>query len=220
MLYALGTPLSFVLLVVAYVVAATVSGWLSAVACRRAGLRDPGRGRPDPRRQLDPFGTVAAAIAGIGWARPVEAPAHRRGGAVALAVLFGPVVVLALGLAALTGFGVAYGPVPASASLLQNGVTGISAGEQAWFLGGLMATYVGALQIVPLPPLPGGTALFALAPRTLGWQKAHFQLVERNIGLAVLLALLLIPLGGSVALLPRVLDSVLDPLVRAVSGGS
>lgn len=219
MLYALGAPVSFGPLVVAYVVSVTLSGWLSALACRGVRLQEPGRGLPDPRRHVDPYGTVAAAIAGVGWARPVEVPAHRRGGAVALAVLTGPVVLLALGIGALAGFGAAHGPVPASASLLQNGLEGVPAGEQAWFLGALMATYVGALQVVPLPPLPGGAALFALAPRTLGWQKAHFQLVERNIGLAALIALLIIPLGGGVALLPRVLDSVLDPLVRAVSGG-
>ena len=219
MLYALGRPLSFVLLVVAFVVSAVLAGWVSSLAARRVGVREPGRGQPDPRRQLDPFGCVAAAIAGIGWARPVEVPGLRRGSGVALAVLAGPLVVLALGLGALAGFGVAYGPVGASAQLLQNGVTGAPVGQQAWFLGGLMATYVGALSIVPLPPLPGGTALFALAPRTLGWQKAHHQLVERNMGTAVLLALLLIPLGGATALLPTVLDRVLDPLVQAVSGG-
>ena len=71
----------------------------------------------------------------------------------------------------------------------------------------------------PLPPLPGGTALFAVAPPSLGWQKAHYQLVERNIGTAVVLALLLIPLGGPTALLPTVLGSVVGPLVRVVSGG-
>jgi hypothetical protein len=219
-LYALGDPQSFVLLVLAFVASGTVAGWLSALACSRLGLREPGRRAPDPRRQLDPFGSVGAAIAGIGWARPIEVPQQRRGAGVALAVLTGPVVVLLFGLAALAGFGAAYGPVPAAATLLQNGVPGLPFAERAWFLGGLMATYVGALSLVPLPPLPGGFAMFALAPHTSGWQKAHFQLVERNIGTAVLLALLLIPLGSSVALLPRVLDSFLDPLVRAVSGGS
>lgn len=219
MLYALGAPSSFLVLVVAFIVCTVLAGWLTALACARVGLREPGRSRPDPRRQLDPFGSVAAAIAGIGWARPVEVPAQRRGAAVALALLTGPVIVLLIGLAALAGFGATYGPVSARASFLQNGVSGAPLGEQAWFLGGLMATYVGALSIVPLPPLPGGSALFALAPRTIGWQKAHFQLVERNIGIAVLLALLLIPLGGSTALLPTVLDRILDPLVRAVSGG-
>ena len=218
MLYALGAPLSFLVLLVAFVVSATLAGWVSAAAAARTGLREPGRSAPDPRRQLDPFGCVAAAIAGFGWARPVEVPSHVRGARVALAVLSGPLVVLALGLGALAGFGAVHGGGGASALLLQNG-TGLPAGQEAWLLSGLMATYVGALSLVPLPPLPGGAALFALAPRTPGWQKAHFQLVERNIGIGVLLVLLLLPLGGASALLPTVLDKVLDPLVRAVSGG-
>ena len=219
MLYALGDPLSFVLLVLAFVVCAVLSGWLSALAAARVGLREPGRGRPDPRRQLDPFGCVAAAIAGFGWARPVEVSSVRRGSGVALAVLTGPLVVLVLGLAALAGFGAAYALVPAAAALLQSGLGALPSGQEAWLLGGLMATYVGALGLVPLPPLAGGAALFALAPRAAGWQKAQYQLVDRNLGTAVLLALLLLPLGGSTALLPAVLDQVLSPLVRAVSGG-
>ena len=118
----------------------------------------------------------------------------------------------------IAGFGAAYDAVPADSLLLQRGAGVLSPAQEAWALGGLMATYVGGLSLVPLPPLPGGTALFALAPRSVGWQKARYQLVERNIGTAVLLALLLIPLGGPQALLPSVLDSVLGPLVRAVSG--
>ena len=83
---------------------------------------------------------------------------------------------------------------------------------------GLMNVYVGALSLVPLPPLDGGRLLFALGPRTAGWQKAEYQLDERNIGVAVLLALLLIPLGGPQALLPTLLDTLAGPLVRLVTG--
>lgn len=219
MLYALGDPLSFVLLVVVFVVSATASGWLTALASRRLGVHEPGRRSPDPRRQLDPFGAVGAAVSGIGWARPVDVPAHRRGSVVALATLTGPLVVLVVGLGVLAGFGATYGPVPGNVSLLQDGAGVLPPGQELWLLGGLMATYVGALSLVPLPPLPGGHALFALAPRSLAWQKAHFQLVERNLGTAALLALLLIPLGGPQALLPALLDLIIDPLVRAVSGG-
>ncbi len=219
MLYALGDPVSFVLLVVSFVVATTAAGWLSALACARLGLREPGRGRPDPRRQLDAFGAIGAAVAGPGWARPVELPEHRRGAGVALAVLTGPLVVLAVGLVALAGFGAVHGGAPGSAVLLQRGAGVLPVGEEAWLLGGLMATWVGVLSLVPLPPLPAGWALFAVAPQTAGWRKARHQLVERNIGTAVVLALLLIPLGGPQAVLPTILGNVVDPLVRSVTGG-
>lgn len=222
MLYAIGDPLSLLVLLVSFLVAVTLVGWTGALVAARQGdhgLRQQGRTRPDPRRQVDPFGVVAAAVAGFGWARPLELPGRRRPAATALVLLAGPLLVLALGLGALAGFGAAHGPAPAASGLLQQGAGGLPAGQLAWLLSGLMATYVGALSLVPLPPLPGGRLLFALAPRSPGWQRAELQLVERNLGVAVLLVLLLIPLGGPVALLPRVLDSVLGPLVRLVSGG-
>jgi membrane-associated protease RseP (regulator of RpoE activity) len=107
----------------------------------------------------------------------------------------------------------------AAASVLQHGVSGIDATERALLLFGLMNAYVGLLSLVPLPPLDGGRLLFGLAPRTLGWQKAEYQLVEQNIGLAAVLLLLLLPLGGSQALLPSVLDNLVSPLTRLATGG-
>lgn len=221
MLYALGDPVSFVLLVVLFLLCVVLAGWLSALACARAGLaevRAEGRTRPDLRRHVDPFGAVGGAISGIGWARPVD-PGLRRGAGTALALLLGPLVVLALGLVALAALGATVGGLSgASSVLLQRGASGLALGQRAWLLGGLMAVYVGALSLVPLPPLPGGHALLAVAPRTVGWQKVRYHLVDRNIGTAVVLALLLIPLGGPTALLPTVLDLVLSPLVSVVSG--
>jgi hypothetical protein len=48
--------------------------------------------------------------------------------------------------------------------------------------------------------------------------RAEYQLVERNIGVAVLLALLLIPLGGPVPVLPALLDTILSPVLSALCG--
>lgn len=221
MLYALEDPRSFVLLLVAFVLWITLMGWLSALAAARAGwpgVRQERRTAPDPRRQVDPFGAVSGAISGLGWSRPLE-PGGRRGVAVARVVLLGPLVVLALGLGLLAVHGVAYGPLGGASSVfVQRGLPVGDLAQRALLLAGLSATYSGALCLVPLPPLPGGQVLFALAPRSAGWQKAELQLVERNIGTAVLLALLLIPLGSPQALLPTVLDSLLSPLVRLVGG--
>lgn len=247
MLYALGDPRSFAFLLVFALVCVTLSGWVSALVASRQGsrsLKQEGRLLPDPRRQVDPFGAVSAVIAGIGWHKPVDVP-RTSAGRVATAVLAGPVVLLAIGIATLVGFGIVYGDGGASvfsgdagfvasngaaligqaidagggANALQNGLPGLTAAAEAFLLFGLAATWTGAIQLVPLPPLPGGQVLFAAAPRTLGWQKAEYQLVERNIGTAVLLALMLIPLGSNVALLPNILDNLLGPLVKALLGG-
>lgn len=223
MLYALGDPLSFLLLVVSFVVAVTAHGWISSVAADRFGDRRPrneGRCTPDPRRHVDPFGAIGGLIAGVGWARPVEVPARAGRGQLLAVTLCGPGLNLLLGVLSLLAFralspgGLAF----ASVSVLQHGLAG-PVDLRATALFGLMNLYVGVLSVVPLPPLDGGRLLFGLAPRGLGWQKAAYHLIERNIGIAVLLVLLLLPLGGPQALLPAVLDRLVGPLARLVTGG-
>ena len=223
MLYALGDPLSLVLLLLSFLFAVTLHGWVQSLVARRSGDRAvvaERRTAPDPRRHLDPFGAVAAAIAGYGWAKPVEPPDRRHRGAMVRLLLSGVLANLAVGLGALAAFGAVYGPVrPGSPSQLLQYGAGVDLAQQALVLFGLANLMTGLLSLVPLPPLPGGRLLFGLAPRSPGWQKAEYQLVERNIGIAVLLALLLIPLGGPQALLPTLLDTVAGPLVRLVTGG-
>lgn len=223
MLRALGDPVSLLVLVVSFVLAVTVHGWVQSLVASRTGDRRPqmeGRTSPDPRRHVDPFGAVGAAIAGIGWAKPLDPPDGRRSkGALVAVLLSGAIANLVLGFAALAAFRLVGGRVLGASTLqLQFGVSGDLL-PKALLLFGLMNVFVGLLSLVPLPPLDGGRLLFALAPRTPGWQKAQYQLDERNIGIAVLLALLLIPLGGPQALLPLVLDTLAGPLVDLVTGG-
>ncbi len=221
-LYALADPLSFVVLVASFIVAVTLHGLVQSVAAARTGGRAalrPRATRPDPRAHLDPFGVIAAAIAGVGWARAAELPMRQHRRHLLVVLLAGAVVHLLLGGAALVAFALLEAPVSgASSVLLQRGVTGGDLGARALLLFGLMNLFVGVLSLVPLPPLDGGRLLFSLAPRSQGWQRAEYYLVQQNIGVAVLLALLLIPLGGPQALLPSVLDTLVSPLVRLVTG--
>jgi Zn-dependent protease len=212
-LYALDDPLSLLVLVLAFVVASTLAGWVATLAAGRA-VAEPGRRRPDPRRHVDPFGAVAAALTGVGWARPVTLPKRRP----ALVALAGPAVLLVVGAACLAGVGVLVGGVDAGPAVLQSGVQGLPLGPRVLLLTGLVHLYVGLLSLVPLPPLDGGRLLFALAPRTLGWQRAQDYLVERNLGTAAVLVLLFLPLGGRLPLLLAVLSAVGRPLVRLASG--
>ena len=225
MLYALGDPVSLVLLILCFVAAVTLHGWVQSLVAARHGDRSvaaAGRLRPDPRRHVDPFGAVAAAIAGVGWARPVDKPDRRRRGALYPVLLSGAVANLVVGIAALVAFLLAGGG-PAELSTLT-----LRIGEQeplpllALLLFGTANVYTGVLSLVPLPPLDGGRLLFALAPRTPGWQKAEYHLDDRNIGVAVLLALLLLALAGPPLLL-FVLDTVVGatvlPALDLVTGG-
>jgi Zn-dependent protease len=221
-LYALRDPVSLVLLLVSFVVAVTLHGWVQSVVAARSGLRAPAaerRTKPDPRRHVDPFGAVSAAIAGIGWATPVDPPDRRNRGALIRVLLSGALANLVVGVGVLVAFGALYGGLrtDAPSRIVQSGIDG-DVGAVALLLFGLANLMTGLLSLVPIPPLDGGRLLFGLAPRTPGWQKAEYQLDERNIGIAVLLALLLIPLGGPQALLPTILDTFADPIVRLVTG--
>lgn len=221
MLYALRQPLALLALVLGFGLGVTVRGLAQAALARD---RRTGRRTVDPRRHLDPFGAVAAAIAGVGWGAPREAPPGlRRGrGRQAAVLLAGPVALLLAGSLLLAGylaaggarFGLAVAPL---SSYLRGGVVPASAGHTLLLLAGMELLAMGVLALVPLPPLDGGRLLFLLGPRSLGWQRAQYQLDERNIGLAIVLALLLLPLAGGVPLLLFIVDTVLDPLLRLVA---
>jgi Zn-dependent protease len=225
-LYALAHPFSFLVLLVSFLVAVTLHAWVQClVADRRGvrGLRQEQRLRPDPRRQADPFGAVAAAISGLGWARPVPAGDRRQRATLLSVGLVGPVANIAVGIALLVATRASYGPVSllaGPAALLQRGTPPVlGLGLTALLLAGLSQLYLGVLSLVPIPPLDGGRLLFGLGPRSSGWQRAEHLLTEQNIGTAVLLALLLVPLGSPLPLLPALLDVVLSPAVRALLGG-
>lgn len=215
MLYALRTPLLFAALLLGLVVGAVAHGLAQALVGVRHGDRAArSRRTVDPRRHLDPFGTVAAAIAGVGWARPLEPDGWRpRPGRVGAVVAAGAGANLVLAAAALAGYVAAGGD---GAALGQLGISDVVLGRavpadplQTVLLGfGIENLAIGLLSLVPLPPLDGGRLLFALAPRSRGWQQAEYRLVEQNWGLGVLLVLLLIPLAAGVPLLLFLLDTV------------
>ena len=226
MLYALGHPASFGVLVLSFIVGLTLHGAVQAWVAGWRGDRRPGlEGRKtlDPRHQVDPFGAVAALVSGLGWTKPVELHQPRRKVLLVAVSLSGPAVNLVLGVAFLLTWRIAYGPgdpfgPSGAAYALQHGGR-LSGLDDVLLLVGASQLYLGVLSLVPLPPLDGGRLLFGLAPRTHGWLRAEHQLVERNIGVAVLLALLLIPLGGPVPLLPDLLDTILSPLLTLLCGG-
>lgn len=224
MLYALGDLTSFLLLLVASVVALTLHGWLTALLSARTGDRQvaaEGRLVPDPRRQIDPFGAIAALVGGVGWSRAVQAPARGRRGAVLLTTLVPAGVLVVLGLALLAAWHVVSGASIASGGdvslLLRDETPFLPLVDLVLLLSGAVLLVDGLLSLVPLLPLAGGRLLFALAPRSRGWQQAEQQLGERNIGTVVLLALCLFV--TSVPLLPAVLDAVAGPLAALVTRG-
>ncbi|MEP6463582.1 MAG: site-2 protease family protein [Frankiaceae bacterium] len=228
MLYALRHPVALVALLAAFVLGVTVRGFVQARLSARFGDRSglaAGRGSLDPRRHLDPFGAVAAALSGVGWGHPVERPSYVRPGQrgrILAVLLAGPVAVAILGALFLGGYAAIGGP----AGLGQAGVVPATlhatylpenAAQTLLLFAGIELVAMAVLALIPLPPLDGGRILFLYAPRTPGWQKAEYHLAEQNIGTAILLALLLIPITGQDPLLLFLLDLIVYPLLRLVS---
>ena len=139
-----------------------------------------GRLTLDPRKHLDPIGTICMVLFGFGWAKPVPINARnfknpRRG--MALTAAAGPAANLVLGFI----FALLYEIVMA----LLRGVTFASANSsyyffyfliQFLFLGLTLNVYLALFNLLPIPPLDGGVALRALAG-------------ERVVPLAALLSL-------------------------------
>lgn len=228
MLYALRHPVALAALLAAFVLGVTVRGFVQARLAARFGDRSAiaaGRGSLDPRRHLDPFGAVAAALSGVGWGHPVERPSYLRAGQrgrILAVLLAGPAAVLVLGAVCLGGYVAVGGPrglgqsgiVPAtlhSTYLPDNPV------QTVLLFAGIELVAMAVLALIPLPPLDGGRILFLYAPRTPGWQKAEYHLAEQNVGTAILLGLLLIPLAGQDPLVLFLLDVIVHPLLGAAS---
>ncbi len=224
MLYALGNPPALLVLVLSFVAAILTQGVVQAFVAARLGERGPaqeGRLRPDPRRHLDAFGAIAAALAGIGWGRPI--PLGSRVGRARLAAiqLTGPLALVVGGVALLVAAGAAdpayrLGAGQFSAAL--HGAFGFASPLPAALVtAGAVVLGVGLLGLIPIPPLPGGAVLFAYAPRGGGWGRARYYLQEQHWGVGVLLLLLLLPLAGREPLLLFVVDAVASLLLGVVS---
>ena len=220
MLFALGQPVAFAGLLLAFLlglgiraVALRTSARVLGIAPRRAPLA------PRPREDVDPFGAVAAAIGGTGWGRTVEVdelPRHRRGRAAAV-IASGPLSVILAAQLAFAGYVAAY---PATGALLlyrpSDVLRGIvDASTLAQFLLSLAAGLLsfGLLALIPVPPLDGFNLLWTAFRRpgpALLWMRLWFG--EKNIGVGLLLLFVLFPQGYPLVLV--LIDAVGIPLMR------
>jgi hypothetical protein len=215
-LRALGTPLSFLGLLVGFLLAVVVQAYVSALAARSLGDRAAFRRLGGVRRVLDPFGAVAAALGGLGWGVLPEMPLRSRG-RLAVALLAGPVAVALCGAAALVLFVLvggerfAFGQVGPENVI--SGVTGPPA-ETFFYSLGVELLGMAVLTLVPLPPLAGWRLLELASTGSVGWQRAREYLVEKNLGVLALLVLLILPLGGSAPLLLVIVDRAVSSLLN------
>lgn len=220
MLYALRAPVAFLALLAGFLLGVVAFRLASEVVARRVHLGGSYPRGTVLRRALDPFGAIAAALAGTGWGAPVEVSVwqrRRRGGA-ALALLAGPVANLLLGSGLLLAYRLAGGaPIADSLRDLLHGQLPGGGLLIVPALVGVQNLAMGLLGLVPIPPLPAGRVLFLYAPTSAGWQRAAHYLNDQHWGVAALLLLLLLPVAGEAPLLLVLLDLVGVPLVAALT---
>ena len=229
MLYALRHPLALLALLAGFLVGVTAHGAAQSFLARRFGERFLGgrsSRRLDPRQHLDPFGAIAAALAGPGWgAGPeLERLRMRSPRRYAAAVLAGPLANLLLAGAGIGGYLLAGGPAyvldgEVLAPAVHGSVVLESAAQTLLLLFGIENLAMALLSLVPLPPLDGGRVLFALGPRSPGWQRAEYVLGEQNWGILAVLVLLVLPLAGALPPLLFLVDQLGSVLLGLAGAG-
>ena len=201
MLWALGQPAAAVGLVGAFLVGLG----LRALAQRAVGRRPGVPMRPRPRTDVEPLGAVAVLLGGTGWGRGMARPRL-------VEVAAGRVAVLVASQVALAAFCFAY-PAEREALRLNHpsdvlrGVVAPTMGEELILSIAVGLLCFGLLSLVPIPPLDG----YRLVRLALGNDAATPAVVDR-VGVVVLLALLVVPVGDTPPLV-RLLDLVGAPLM-------
>jgi hypothetical protein len=217
-LFALGQPATLLGLLLAYVLGMFAQTWAQRlVVGGRSGLRGISR----PQLWLDPFSAVAALLGGMGWA-PRQELNRRRSSAAFLVVVVSVVIEAALAIAG----GVAYKAAGGTAKSLtfistvdvvhghQIIVTSVAQRVALGFLVESLAC--GMLCLLPIPPLPLGVWLWSALPRTEGARRLAYHLLEEQWGVAILLVLLLIPLGGQQPALLALLSEIANPVLHSL----
>ncbi|GAA3389701.1 hypothetical protein [Cryptosporangium minutisporangium] len=222
MLFALSRPAALAGLALAFVLALVIRVLAIRVVQRRqvpAGWGTPRRSGGklvDVKRDVDIFGVVAAVVGGTGWGKKAEdsgmAPPPLR------VLLAGPIAVLVAAQAAFLAFRLVTGPVALDALDVSNVLRGDVLGGTTVeiFLLSLAVGLLcfGLLDLVPLPPLDGwGLLRHAVKRPGTGFQKARYWLEEQNVGIAILLAGMLLPLFRGLPLFLFLLDLVSWPFL-------
>lgn len=203
MLYALGRPMAFAALVVAFLLGLFLRAVAVRLSARSLGLtdrRDPIV--PRPREDIDPFGAVGAAIGGMGWGKMIsvdEVPRFRGRFRAALVFAAGPLTCIVAAQLFFAFYVLAYPDnllVYLNPSDVLLGVD-LPVGQQILLSLAVGLLSFGLLALVPIPPLDGFGILYNLLRRPgagMQWMRLWFE--EKNVGVVVLLALSLFPFGA------------------------
>ena len=223
MLFALGEPVAFVALVVAFLLGLLLRAVAIRLTARTLHLserRDPIA--PRLREDVDPFGAVAAAVGGMGWGKPIsvdEVPRTFGRGRAAAVFAAGPVACILVSQLLFLAYVLLFPDNLLSVLNMSNVLRGFTLplGEQVLLCLAVGLLAFGLLALIPTPPLDGfGILWSALRRPGNGAQQMRLWLEEKNIGVLILLLFCFFPL--SFPLLLRILD-VLGVLFLRLWGG-
>jgi len=184
------------------------------------------------RLWLDPYGAVAALLAGVGWgARPqiqrrFGRDPRRTAWLLALVAVVVPAALAAVGFAGYLAAGgsrtllslLGSAPFASGSVTVLHGSQGIATSfAQRVALGfALECLAMSLLSVVPIPPLATGVAVWSQFPRTPGSRRLAYHLLEEQWGIAVILVLTLIPLVGQEPALLALVGTISDDILRAL----
>ena len=218
-----GNPRLLVLVAAAFVTALltalTFHEASHAVTARRFGDRTAerlGRISLDPRRHLDPAGTLLFLAAGFGWGKPVPVnPALLRGGrqSMGLVSLAGPAANF--GVAAAVALVIRVFDLTIQANLFRPDVGGLG----SWL--GLLATHLvfynlllGFFNLIPLAPLDGSKVAIGFAPADVARALARTE----RYGPVVLMAIIMADIFLRIGILRTVLFPPIEFVFRILVG--
>src|ERR671913_1915788 len=197
-------PQLFVAFVIAVIVGFTLHEFSHAAVASLLGdqtARSQGRLTLNPIPHLDPLGSIAIILAGLGWARPVPVnPAalrSRRLGEVMVS-LAGPAANFVVALVSVIALRIAYPAtgltfdVPFSLQLLYTLVA--------------VNVLLGVFNLLPIPPLDGSTLLSIVLPPS----RQNIVRFLEQYGIFLLLGLLI--------LAPNLLTPIFQAITRALYG--
>ncbi|MEU7908966.1 hypothetical protein [Actinoplanes sp. NPDC049118] len=194
MLFALGEPVAFVALVVAFLLGLLLRAFairITARALRLSDRRDPVS--PRPREDVDPFGAVAAAVGGMGWGKMIsvdEVPRYHGRGRAAAVFAAGPLACIVFAQLLFAAYVILFPGNLLSflrPSDVLRGFT-LPVGQQVLLCLAVGLLTFGLLALIPIPPLDGFGILWSAQRRPgVGMQKMRLWFEDKNIGVLILL---------------------------------
>jgi Zn-dependent protease len=206
-LFALATPVAFAALLAAFLLALCLRAIAVRLTARTLGLADRRESiGPRPREDIDPFGAVGAAIAGVGWGKMLsvdDIPRYRGRLRAALVFLAGPLVNIVLGEILVGAYAVAFPGDDLSYLSPSDVLLGVRgpAGQVVLLSLGVGLLSFGVLALIPIPPLDGFGIMYNALRRpgaSIQWMRLWFE--EKNIGVVILVGCCLFPLPGPILL--------------------